>query len=429
MHTRSHSSANPVRFSALARIGVAAVALLIGACQAPAAPSSSAPPVAIASPGPSNPNPSVPAPSADPSSGPVATPRPTPTPTWSKPITVKGLAGCHAVVAAVDEGGRQHLAATCGTEPSGIRYAVSIDGRTWTTTPLEAPAGRHERDPQLAFSGDTIYLAYTRLAPADGGCGDDGLDDLGVWYRTRSLPGGDWSEPAKIGATADHLQAFRVHGGTVHATVANEKSNETAYVVVDGTSTNRYKLANATGWTSLRVGDDGKGRIAYESATGIGYGMVEGSQFVGTTIANEANAQDPVLTLAPGNAAYLLWTETFSGGGCAEPDPLPSFGTYFATNVSGSWVASRLTRLVGGASMTIDPATGELHVLVGDYRRTVYFHRAAGATKWLSETISRDHPSSAVIRQDPTTGALVAVFVADLDPEHSRFEVQVMVRR
>jgi hypothetical protein len=427
-HFRSNR-ANLTHLSVVARIGVAAIALLIGACQAPAAPSASVPPIAVGSGGPSA-SPSGPNPSSAPSpSTPVSTPSPTPTPKWSKPVTVGGLAGCNAVVAAVDENGTTHLAATCGTEPSEIRYSVSTDGQAWTTTPLKPPADRYEADPQLAFSGDTLYLAYTRVAPGDGGCGGDGLDDVGVWFRTRTLPSGDWSEPNRLGLAADHLQSFRVSGSVIHATVTNEKDGETSVESLDGSTLLRHRIGDALGSTSLRIGDDGKGRVAYETSKGIGYGTVEGDKFVGKLIPNSGGGWNPVLTLAPGNDAYLLWTESYHDAGCAEPDPLPTFGTYFATNASGSWESSRLTTLLGSTSMTIDPATGEIHVLISDYRRMVHFHRPAAGGDWANETIARQTPSSGVIRQDPTTGALVVAYVADVNQEAGQLEVRVMVRQ
>jgi hypothetical protein len=81
--------------------------------------------------------------------------------------------------------------------------------------------------------------------------------------------------------------------------------------------------------------------------------------------------------------------------------------------------------------MTLDPGTGELHVLVGDSRRIVYFHRAPGGD-WAHETLARGQVSSPVIREDPTTGALFVayvVYVEDIDMETSESHVEVIARR
>jgi hypothetical protein len=440
MQARQRSSATRRNRRAIAaRLGVVAVALLLAACQASSASapppgSPSAPPFAIGSPPPSaapslpsanpSPNPSAPAPSA-----PVATPTPKPVPaTWSKAVGVQGLESCNSVVAAVDELGGRHLAATCGDAGGALRYASSTGGAGWTVTDLAPPAGRFELDPQLAFAGGTLYLAYTRVAPTDGGCGDDGLDDVGVWYRTRSLPGGSWSEPVRLGVAADHLQALRVSGTTVHATVANDRDGTTYYESLSGSTLRRHAIAGATGSTSLRIGDDGRPRIAYATAKGIAYGSVNGGTVAATTIPKSAGGHSPVLTLGPGNVAYVLWTESYTGGGCIDPEPLPTFGTYIATNAGGSWTSSRLTTMVGSASLTIDPATGEVHVLVSDLGRLVYFHRPAGGA-WAKETLSRQFPSSVVIRQDPTNGSLLAAYVADENDESRPMHVVVAVRQ
>jgi hypothetical protein len=73
-----------------------------------------------------------------------------------------------------------------------------------------------------------------------------------------------------------------------------------------------------------------------------------------------------------------------------------------------------LTSLIGGTSMALDPATGEIHVLVSDFGRIVYFHRATGSgSAWAHETLVRDEVSSAVIREDPASGDLLVVYNVD----------------
>ena len=439
----------PVIGAVLALAGVAAIAFAVAGGRPPtSAPSSSALPIALAgdaassapSGGPgatsslavasSDPSSSPSAlPSAVPSAPPAPSAAPTPAPIaagWSKPLAVKGLETCSAIVVAIDDRGTDHLAATCGNAATEIRYAVATDGRTWKTSVLKPPAGRFELDPQLAFAGNTLYLAYTRVAPVDGGCGSDGLADVGVYYRTRSLPGGAWSQPTRIGVVADHLQSFRVNGSVLHATVTNEKSGKTSYETVTGGTLRRYTIGDAAGWTSLRVGDDGIGRVAYESTHGISFGMVSGGRFSPTRIPDSSNGWDPILTLAPGNAAYVIWNRSFHGIGCVGPGPDPRDGTYYATDESGTWVTSRLTALVGAASLTVDPKTGELHAIVVDGRRIVHFHRLPGAD-WTHETVVRAMAASTMLRQDQQTGSLFMAYVVyplDGDPF-----VDVMGRR
>jgi hypothetical protein len=431
---------------ALAAVGIVtlAVAVSVGGPPAQAAASPSAPLMALRSPSPSlavdASNPPSAAPSAPaPKPAPKATPVPAAPAAWSKPATVPGLSGCYAVVAAVDDAGRDHLAATCSHgNGSELRYSDSTNGRTWKTATLKAPAGRYELDPQLALDRGKLYLAYSRVAPTDGGCGDDGLTDVGVYVRSRTLPDGAWSEPKRIGGVGDHVQSFRVSNSVLHATVTADDGSSTTYETMTGDTLRRYTIGDATGQTSLRVGDDGKGRIAYESSKGIAFGMIAGDRFVSTTIPNSRNGWDPVLALAPGNDAYLVWNRSYHGIGCAGPGDQPEDGTYFATNAGGTWTSSRLTPQVGGASLSIDPATGEVNVVVvsggpvgQDGPRLIRFHRAPNGTTWEHETVVKGAIGSPVIRANPKTGALFVAYyteVFDPDSDISETHVEVVVR-
>ena len=394
------------------------VAILLVACAAQA-------PASTPSPGASALAPSA-QPSADPSSEPSTAPSPStpvdagspdpsvaPTPShtpatpavWSKPKVVTGLSDCGSVVAAIDRAGDTHLAASCTVrELSQIRYAVSTDPGHWTTTPFVAPAGRLETAPQLAVDGTTLYLAYTRLAPTEGGCGDDGLQDVGVYYRTRSLPGGAWSEPRPIGTTRDELQSFRVSDGVVHATVFNDKTSAVAYVT-SASSGSRVELPGAVGATSLRIGDDGTPRVAFEG-NGIEYGPISGGTGTFKAIPGSSRGWGPVLVLEPGNVADILWAKSYNGLGCAEPGPEPEDGTYFSTNAGGSWHTVKLSKQLGDRSMTVEPSTGVIHAVIADGESVVSFERSTGGT-WSHETLLSGWALSPAIRQNPTTGGLV----------------------
>jgi hypothetical protein len=239
------------------------LAILVAACAGATSPSPAGTPnpspivvdAPSASPVPSSQpqaEPSAPVTPADPSAKPEPTPTPAPL-VWSKARTVKGLQGCSDVVATVDDGGTSHIAATCGSAGGQVKYAASEDGLAWMVTSFKVPSGRFEQDPEIAFSGSTLYLAYTRVAPADAGCGDDGLDDVGVYVRSRSLPNGDWSDASKIGATSDHLRAFRVSGSVIHATVTNDKSQGTFYERVSGGAASRVRIGEQAGRPSASV--------------------------------------------------------------------------------------------------------------------------------------------------------------------------------
>ncbi|HET9613359.1 MAG TPA: hypothetical protein VFP22_00995, partial [Candidatus Limnocylindrales bacterium] len=297
---------------------------------------------------------------AAPSSSPASTAAPA---VWSKPETVPGLDGCVSAVLAVDDSGSIHIAADCRHgDLSEIRYAVSAGG-AWTTDVLPVPAHRLERLPQLAFSGSTLYLAYTRLAPVDGGCGADGLQDVGVYVRSRSLPNGTWSDARLIGVDRDELESFRVSNGMLYATVANEKDGRTYFETgpVEGAVAHRVQLPNVAGATSLRVGDDGVARVAFEGASGLQFGTVDANAALTKPVPGTSGGWAPSLVLSPGNNASLLWSLSYHGAGCASPDPSPADGTYFSTNVGGAWQTQRISKMVGESSLTVDPASGDVH--------------------------------------------------------------------
>jgi hypothetical protein len=68
-----------------------------------------------------------------------------------------------------------------------------------------------------------------------------------------------------------------------------------------------------------------------------------------------------------------------------------------------------MTPLLGG-TMTLDAATGELHAVVRDRERMVYFHRSNGGN-WTHETAVRTVAWPTLIRMDPRSGALFVAFV------------------
>ncbi|HEV7810438.1 MAG TPA: hypothetical protein VGO64_07550, partial [Candidatus Limnocylindrales bacterium] len=256
-----------------------------------------------------------------------------------------------------------------------------------------------------------LSIAYSVVAPTDGSCGDDGLVDVGVYVRTRDLPSGDWSSPERIGAVADHLQSFRLSGGTIHATVANDKDQHTWYETVKGATAKRFAIGAAAGPVALRVGDDGNARIAFETPKGIAFGTFDGASFATTTVPSSARGWNPVFALASGNVANVMWNSSAHGAGCAEPGPDPDDGTWFATNSGGTWQPTKLSDRVGAASITIDPATGEIHALVDDFRALVHFRKPVGED-WTKELLDTTNASSGILRVDPVTGRLVVAYVS-----------------
>ena len=307
------------------------------------------------------------------------------------------------MTAGIDVDSRLHVAAGCG---GNIVYSVS-DGRgAWSSRVFAHPANRLDLDPQIAFQGNVVYLAYTRISP-DGGCGSLG-PDIGVFYR-RSQPDGSWSAPTRIGEAAEALESFRVSGGTIHAITRGTEAGR-YYETVDGTSSHRYPIPGAFASVSLRIGTDGRARIAYQTVDGLRYATFTGSGLSSSAIGGSREDDwAPALVLDRSNHAHVVWTRSPSPGGCAGPGPSPDDGTYYATNASGTWESGRITTHQGGTSLQVDEITGQVHVLVGAAGLRYYTKLPGGA--WRGTKVSSVSVLAAVIRLDPATGTLLAVYI------------------
>ena len=268
---------------------------------------------------------------------------------------------------------------------------------------------RIETEPQVAVDGDTIYVAYSLLAPLEGGCGDAGLRDLGVYIRSRSRQQLDaaWSDPVRVGREGDRLQGFRAVNGVFHLTVTVNDGESTFYQSQSSGGSTRIAIPDATS-TSLRVGDDGHARIAYATGHAIEYARVEGDRLTVRTVAetDETFLKSPSLVLGAGDRAYVIWTQTTDpGGGCAGPEPGPIDGTYVAIQNGTGWETERITKSEGQTSLTLDPATGGVDAVVAGGDLT---HFSSTGDGWKSESVpGSEDIGMPVLRRDPATGALV----------------------
>jgi hypothetical protein len=300
-----------------------------------------------------------------------------------------------------------HVAASC---EGGIRYLTSDDGVDWTTTSIVPGIDVLEVDPELTVDGDTVHLAFTRLRPADGGCGPAQPLDLGVIHQSRDIASGEWSDQDLIGEEGDRLESFRVVDGTIHATVKAEDG--TFYVSHAGNKVTRIEIPDA-GPTSLRVGDDGKPRIAYSTGRELRLGLVDAGSLATLTLltTDETNVLNPQLVLALGDHPYLTWTQFLgSREGCVTIDPGPVDGTWFGSDRGGSWSTERITSAgaLGETSLTLDPTSGQVHLLVND-PSLQYFSSNADGSWTSSEVPGSTYLGAPVIRLDPASGRLAIV--------------------
>ena len=345
-------------------------------------------------------------PSSLPTLAPTAAPKSTPTAappwtaTWSKPLLVDKEA-CGAFAVGIDPKSRYHVVTSCG-----LRYSVTNDGRAWTTTTL---GDSKEQEPLIAFDRDQAYIAYWRVLPNDPDtcAGPDAfLPSAGVYFRRRTLPDGGWSKAISFGTKGDHLEAFRVDGGVLHAIVWNETSGRTFYVrSTQGPVVSARHRIDADGAVSLRIGDDGRARVAYWGGGALHYGTFNGSGFSTSKISTGPTDGPAMLVLGSGNQPHVAYTIAPPSQGCGDGEQLTRAGTYYATMVKGKWTSQRVTKELGLSSLAIDPGTGRIYLLVGNAIRT----KPPNGT-WVSARLPGGIDSP-VMRLDPATGSLLVVYL------------------
>jgi hypothetical protein len=97
---------------------------------------------------------------------------------------------------------------------------------------------------------------------------------------------------------------------------------------------------------------------------------------------------------------------------CGEFVPSPKDGTYFATNESGTWTSERLSPDWGATAIAIDPQTDRIHGLLASDTSLTYYTRSP-AGHWSHMDLGPGFAFSPVIRQDPTTSALLVVYISE----------------
>ncbi len=398
-------------------LGLLLTVAIVAACgDAPRSPSTASPSILPSAATDAGASPSLSAATQAPS--PPASPTPSPRERlarWStKPHRIFSRA-CTPVAATIDGASRFHVAAACGQR---IWYATSPNGRSWKTSALAPPADRIDMAPQLAVDGTTLYIVFTRLAPIEPDTcgGETPVNSVGVYYKSRALPNGSWSAATRIGHVGDLLQSFRVVNSVIHATiVAGGGAGPVSYESQKGSSFRELRIPGASA-TALRIGDDGRPRIAYTTGHAVRFAVVTGGDLATTTVfsADDVLVDSPVLVLGSGDHAFVSWAATEvidESGGCSDEGPKPTSheGTWFATDVDGKWATKRLSKDVGSASLALDVSTGRLHATYNDQRGIRYVTRAAdGSWSGSRLDVSRDF-SGAVLRRDPATGLLLLV--------------------
>jgi hypothetical protein len=203
-----------------------------------------------------------------------------------------------------------------------------------------------------------------------------------------------------------------VVGGVLHLTITTDDGGGPLYYESQAGPVVTQLLIPDAVTTSLRVGDDGHPRIAYATGHAIRYARVDGSHLTIETVAatDKTNLKSPSLVLGPGDRAYMIWTQTTDGGGgCVGPEPGPLDGLYFGTDASGTWKTTRLSRTENAASLTLDPVSGRIEVVVKNRLPLIEF-TSVGGDKWTSKKIpGTSGMVDPLVRSNPKTHG-VSVF-------------------
>jgi hypothetical protein len=217
----------------------------------------------------------------------------------------------------------------------GIWYLTDKDRSQGTFGTGRRVAGRMMTEPSLRVVDGVMYLAYQRCL-----CGP-GDTDAPLWFKTDR--GGHWKK----------------------------------------------ELVSGFGLTpSLRVGVDGRARIAFEGRHGLRYAaarMRRGSFAPSSRIPGSAKGQVPSLALGPGGQPQVAWVRF----------DVESRVRY-TRRIDSRWAEAEELGPGSSVELSID-AAGRPHVLAGTMRRVV--HRWRRTDGWERRVIADGiHPFSVDIR-------------------------------
>lgn len=344
-----------------------------------------------------------------PSDPPLAS-EPAPEPSWAPAQVAFEGEDCQTPSLALEEDGTAHLAASCG---GAIVYAWRRPDDAWRVAIIAGTNEHWALDPHLAIDRGTLYLAYSEVRP-DPSCGGAVGTPAGTYVRTRDLPDGRWGVGGLLmGFGNERLTSFRVRHAVKHGSVVTPEGGGVYFRApgLNGGEDDR-NLLGSTGPSSVRVANDGTARIAYETSGAIRY-AIGAETLRWTDIPETEGGLNPQLVLGSNDEAYVLWTRDSQGRGCASLEPRPEDGTYLSTDSDGAWTTVRITGDVGPNSLTMDPGSGTVHVLVVG-RGVTYYNDRRG--EWsLGTTLESDVWRPGVLRLDPRTGSPVVAYVRSID--------------
>jgi hypothetical protein len=315
---------------------------------------------------------------------------PVPAISFSSPVRVLGGQFWYGLDMGLDPSGHVHLVASgLHAGKAGLWYATDRSG-AWTFKRILAWAdGRVWVHPSLAI--DTAGRVH--IAVEKAGCVECTIaPSKGIWYlsdvgRTRgSFP----ASPVRLTADGTAQPSLRVAGG--HLFLAFAGNPDLAFKAV--------KLrTNATGgWTtttiaakgtepSLRLGMNGKPRVAYRVAGGLRYAVA--SKLTGgwtrlDVIGTDAFDLDPRLSIDEQNGAHIAWVDA--------SDAVPVVN--HVSRMGGAWSFTMSLGEGTRFALSVDKPTGPWVAIGGDTVRTVTL--ASGS--WQTIPVSPDRGLEVAIK-------------------------------
>lgn len=268
---------------------------------------------------------------------------------------------------AVDGTGKVHLAAT---RPNGNLLYLTDRTGTWTSKLVAkgnvlSEQGHKWTEPSLALDeNDRVTIAIVKTDWGGTGCdctrGIFTYSDKGrargtfPALGTRRVAGG--SHAPSLKTANGHLYLAYRRGATVPEEPAaiRFKTNATGH----WTDTKVKSFGYDYSTPALRIGDDGKARIAFATPSGIFVGTastLSGGWSVEKVPGTNGHDDEVALSLTTTGKPVIAWTHTFQA---------PN-GVRYASKASGSWVTQPVTSHVGKVALSLD-ATNQPFLAVGD---------------------------------------------------------------
>ncbi len=159
----------------------------------------------------------------------------------------------------------------------------------------------------------------------------------GVYYRRRTLPDGAWSKAIPFGKTRRPPPGLpgRRWRAPCHRLERDLGTHRVHQVDAGPVVSTRHGI-DADGDVSLRVGDDGRARVAYWGGGSLRYGTFDGSGFSTSKVANGPTDRPAMLVLGARNQPHVVYTIVPPIEGCGTSEPTSRTGTYYATLVNGT---------------------------------------------------------------------------------------------